>query len=157
MMYLLKKGQPLLMDVLPKDRLYYCVSRVMATPVSASVPEPDYGLRVEFISPEGRVITSIPNTGFYPIVRALLQGRFDYVPVGLLCVEHLRFFTGDTLREMFEESGFRVVRLERQAAVLPPHYSEEIERLARTIPSLDEDCLSAPGYYVVATPSDLFT
>jgi len=58
LMYVLKRDRPLLMDVLPKDRLYYCVSRVMAAPVSASVPEPDYGLRVEFISPKGRVITA---------------------------------------------------------------------------------------------------
>ena len=104
--------------------------------------------------PGGSVVTSIPNTGFYPIVRALLQGRFDYVPVGLLCVEHLRFFTGNTLKEMFEESGFRVEIIEPQPATLPEPYLRELHELARVIPGIDTECLESPGYYVVATAKD---
>ena len=107
-----------------------------------------------WVAAGGTVITSVPNTGFYPVVRALLQGRFDYVPVGLLCVEHLRFFTRETLREMFEEAGFAVVRMEPQPAALPTPYLKELEELTRLIPSLDRDSLSAPGYYIVATPRE---
>lgn len=108
----------------------------------------------EWLEPEGVVITSIPNTGFYPIVRALLQGRFDYVPVGLLCVEHLRFFTKGTLGEMFEEEGFTVLRQEPQAGDLPEPYLRELEGLTKILPGLDMGSLMAPGYYVVATPKD---
>ena len=103
---------------------------------------------------KGRVIVSVPNTGFYPIIRAMLQGRFDYVPVGLLCVEHLRFFTEATLREMFEEAGFEVLVQEPQLAPLPQKYEDELKRLAGILPGVDESCLRSPGYYVVATPRE---
>ncbi|MBK9237097.1 MAG: methyltransferase domain-containing protein [Rhodoferax sp.] len=54
----------------------------------------------------GYVLVSVPNVGFWPIVRELMIGRFDYLPVGILCNTHLRFFTERSLLALLNEAGF---------------------------------------------------
>jgi hypothetical protein len=47
------------------------------------------------------------------VVRDLARGRFDYRDAGVLDRTHLRFFTAATARELIEQAGFRVERMER--------------------------------------------
>lgn len=47
----------------------------------------------------GRIVLSTPNVGHYSIVDDLLHGRWDYVPIGLLCYTHFCFFTYKTLED----------------------------------------------------------
>lgn len=70
------------------------------------------------LSPEGYLVLSVPNAGHWTIVRGLLKGDFEYVPLGLLCIAHLRWFTESSLVETLSESGFTPEILERQQ--LPP-------------------------------------
>src|SRR5205814_6601101 len=44
---------------------------------------------------------------------ALLEGRFDYTPEGLLDETHLRFFTLDTIKDLFNQAGFVLVETRR--------------------------------------------
>jgi 2-polyprenyl-3-methyl-5-hydroxy-6-metoxy-1,4-benzoquinol methylase len=66
----------------------------------------------------GNLVLSIPNAGHWSIARALLQGKFQYVPLGLLCVGHLRWFTESSVRGTLKEAGFSVETFERQQ--IPP-------------------------------------
>lgn len=61
----------------------------------------------------GSVVASIPNIAHGSIRLALLQGRFDYQPLGLLDHTHLRFFTRESVEDMFREAGLVPVELRR--------------------------------------------
>ena len=65
------------------------------------------------LKPDGRVIASIPNIAERNVILNLMLGRFEYRKLGLLDETHLRFFTGASVRRMFESAGFIITRLER--------------------------------------------
>lgn len=66
----------------------------------------------------GYLVLSVPNAGHWSVVRDLLKGRFRYVPAGILCVTHLRWFTEHSLREALEEAGFSIETFELEQ--IPP-------------------------------------
>ena len=67
----------------------------------------------QLLKPEGYVVASIPNIAHGAIRLALLQGRFEYMDLGLLDNTHLRFFTRNSVEELFEGSGYFVETIER--------------------------------------------
>ena len=77
-----------------------------------------------FLNPGGHVVASIPNIAHGSVRLALLQGRFRYRPLGLLDNTHLRFFTRESVEEMFEEAGFLMTDLRRTTQGL---FTTEIE------------------------------
>ena len=72
----------------------------------------------QLLAPGGVVITSIPNVGHWSVVADLLEGRWDYAPVGIHCITHLRFFTRHGIEELFAQAGFAIDSIE--ATVVPP-------------------------------------
>ena len=62
-----------------------------------------------FLAPRAQVLTSIPNVRNLTVTaNLLLGGRFEYEERGLLDVTHLRFFTLESMRRMFQETGYVV-------------------------------------------------
>ncbi len=62
------------------------------------------------LSPDGRILVSIPNFAhWYPRGR-VLAGRFDYDQRGLLDRGHVRFFTRRSFEKLVRASGLRIVR-----------------------------------------------
>jgi 2-polyprenyl-3-methyl-5-hydroxy-6-metoxy-1,4-benzoquinol methylase len=59
-----------------------------------------------FVAPGGRVVASIPNVAHISVRLALLAGEFRYREAGLLDRTHLRFFTQETVEDLFEASGY---------------------------------------------------
>lgn len=53
------------------------------------------------LTDEGRIAISIPNVAFANIRMSLLNGTFCYVDSGILERTHLRFYTLETIRELF--------------------------------------------------------
>jgi len=72
--------------------------------------------------PGGRVIASVPNVAHWSVRLDLLRGRFEYQPVGIRDATHLRWFTADTVRSLFETNGLRVISLRHTAGVTLPDY-----------------------------------
>lgn len=62
----------------------------------------------ERLAPGGRVLASIPNIGYAPVVADLVRGRWDYTDTGVLDRTHVRFFTAATMRELFTAHGYAV-------------------------------------------------
>ena len=54
----------------------------------------------------GVVLCSVPNIQHHSILKALLQGDFQYAPSGLLDTTHLRFFTYSTFTKLLLDAGF---------------------------------------------------
>ncbi len=67
-----------------------------------------------FLNENGFVIASIPNLQYYKIVRKILKDKFHYEEYGILDIDHLRFFTLSTIKEMFKNAGFKIIKIDRK-------------------------------------------
>lgn len=56
----------------------------------------------------GLVLACIPNVAHWSVLRELLQGKWTYAEEGLLDRTHLRFFTLEGIRALFEGAGLVV-------------------------------------------------
>jgi len=65
------------------------------------------------LRPEGYLVASIPNVAHGSVRLALMQGKFQYSPLGLLDDTHLRFFTRESVEQLFEDAGFLITELKR--------------------------------------------
>ena len=68
---------------------------------------------VTLLTPDGRLVISVPNVAHVDARMMLLQGEWEYQPDGLLDRTHLRWFTRRSLRELLAGAGFVATRVER--------------------------------------------
>lgn len=66
----------------------------------------------QFLAHDGRVLASIPNIQYLPVLTDLARGRWDYEDTGTLDRTHVRFFTRRSIIEMFHRAGYEVERIE---------------------------------------------
>ena len=81
-----------------------------------------------WLRPGGRIVASTGNVALWYMRIALLTGRFEYTPRGILDETHVRLYTRDTFVKLFRDFGYEVVS--EDATVIP------IERLIRPLMSL---------------------
>jgi 2-polyprenyl-3-methyl-5-hydroxy-6-metoxy-1,4-benzoquinol methylase len=101
----------------------------------------------ELLAPGGRAIFSIPNVGHWSIVEDLLAGRWDYLPIGLLCYTHYRFFTRRSLADWLRRSGIERFEIIPQRTELPDRFAG-----LQGAFEMDAESLSTKGFYVIASP-----
>jgi hypothetical protein len=97
-----------------------------------------------WLRPGGRAVLSVPNVGHHAIVDDLMAGRWDYLPVGLLCSTHSRFFTRRTLEDTLRAAGLTDFDIVPQQSESPPW----IDSLPADL-EVDPESLSTTGFYVV--------
>lgn len=56
----------------------------------------------------GKVLVSIPNIGHNAVLVDLLNNKFEYRRTGIMDNTHLRFFTHDSVVEMFQQCGLYI-------------------------------------------------
>ena len=61
--------------------------------------------------PDGCLMASIPNVSFYRKIRKMMRGQLRYAQEGLLDRIPLRFFTLETIEELFTSNGLRIERV----------------------------------------------
>ena len=116
------------------------------------LPDPAAALaRVRpWLSARGAVIASVPNLGHWSVVADLLEGRFDYIPYSILSGTHIRFFTRQTLVDLFEASGYSAPTIETVTFPTSPAGRARLESLA-SFGGASED-LTAVEFVAVARP-----
>ncbi len=67
-----------------------------------------------YLRADGYIVASIPNIGHGSVRLALLGGLFPYSELGLLDRTHLRFYTRDSIKKLFEDAECVIEHLERQ-------------------------------------------
>ena len=101
-------------------------------------------------TPGGKLLLSLPNLANGSVVRDLLEGRFDYVYMGLTCAGHVRFFTRRSIEDLLAIAGWTPVEITPQLFPVTPEAEELMTKLSSAgIPFSRED-LTASGYYVIA-------
>lgn len=61
------------------------------------------------LNPGGVIVASIPNVAHLAVRSMLLAGRWDYAKTGIMDSSHIRFFTRDTIIELFTSTAFRIL------------------------------------------------
>lgn len=94
----------------------------------------------KFLKPGGHFVVSLPNIAHGSVRIALLQGHFNYQNVGLLDTTHLRFFTRESIGQLFDEAELAVAQIFHQprdieasevpfnVGDVPPEVLEELAR-----------------------------
>ncbi len=78
----------------------------------------------QLLAPGGCLVGSVPNVGHWSVVADLLEGRWDYCPVGIHCITHLRFFTRRTLADLLAQEGFALELTLPVVVPCPPGWRE---------------------------------
>lgn len=61
------------------------------------------------LSDTGVIVSSIPNVRYFDNLRDLIfKKQWKYVDAGILDRTHLRFFTGRSIIDMYQEAGYRI-------------------------------------------------
>jgi 2-polyprenyl-3-methyl-5-hydroxy-6-metoxy-1,4-benzoquinol methylase len=102
------------------------------------------------LRPGGVLLVSVPNVGHWSVVRDLALGRFDYLPVGVLCGTHLRFFTAASLDELLQEAGFAIVQQRRTTQPMPQEFSRFMAASAQAGLAWDRESLETETLHVLA-------
>jgi len=64
------------------------------------------------LKPGGSVVASIPNVRhFRNLYQLIFKKQWRYVDSGILDRTHLRFFTCESIKDMFEDAGFTIAQL----------------------------------------------
>jgi len=83
-----------------------------------------------YLKEEGYVIASIPNVRFIgTIINILFKGQWPHRERGIHDKTHLRFFTLKSIKEMFLDAGYEIIKLRRNYRFIDkPHYINRISK-----------------------------
>jgi 2-polyprenyl-3-methyl-5-hydroxy-6-metoxy-1,4-benzoquinol methylase len=98
----------------------------------------------------GLFVASVPNIANWWILNEMLKGRWDYVPFTTLSGTHIRFFTRETLKECFEDAGYRIENLYFQSFLSPPAGAAFMDMLKKGFANVREEELKASEIVIVA-------
>lgn len=97
------------------------------------------------LSSSGFAVASIPNIAYWEILKDLIIfDKWAYIDAGILDRTHLRFFTRRSIIDLFQESGFDIVKLIHHT---PPRSINRIGNLV-TIGALRR--FFTAGYFIKA-------
>jgi 2-polyprenyl-3-methyl-5-hydroxy-6-metoxy-1,4-benzoquinol methylase len=105
----------------------------------------------QFIAPGGSLLLSVPNVGHWSVVWDLLQGEFDYQPVGILCNTHLRFFTRRGLERLLKDARFTVERWEDVPSTPPASFAALLDACPQGF-AIDRASLAVESFHVLVRP-----
>ena len=87
---------------------------ILCAAVLEHLAHPEFALQRlrHLIADNGVLIAGLPNVAHWSMRWALLRGDWDYTEYGILDRTHLHFYTLNSAREMFENAGYVINRIE---------------------------------------------
>ena len=103
-------------------------------------PESVLKWAVDLLKEDGTVIASIPNVAHADILVNLLNGRWNYTPLGLLDNTHIHFWAEKNLDGLFRQAGLTVV--EQDYTIVSPFMTEQEseENISGLLPAIYTLC-----------------
>lgn len=147
-----KRGLEVFEGDFQRVSLSQCYDCVTFLDVLEHMPDPlDALIKArQALKPEGFVLLSVPNVGHWSIVWDLLEGSFEYLPVGILCNTHLRFFTRASLEILLADAGFCVERWENVESPLPETFAAFLQNHVSTGVTPNLESLATASFHVLA-------
>lgn len=65
-----------------------------------------------FLNGSGAIVSSIPNVSHIAVRAMLVEGKWDYSDYGILDNTHLKFFTKNSIIELFTDAKYEIKRLD---------------------------------------------
>jgi glycosyltransferase involved in cell wall biosynthesis len=83
---------------------------ILLADVLEHMPRPEVLLEacLDHLADNGRILVSLPNAVHWSVRMNMLRGKFEYANKGILDRGHLRFFTRESARRLFEGVGLKV-------------------------------------------------
>lgn len=138
-------------DVLSMDMTerFDCIS---CLDVLEHIPDPKVLLLKikQWLNQDGSILLNVPNVGFWAIAEDLLAGRWDYVPTGILCNTHLRFYTQYSLQELLKSCGLVPIFWERHHIPIPEQLQTGLKHYQETGLDIDYENLSTNAFTILA-------
>lgn len=103
----------------------------------------------QWLNKKGHLLISIPNIAHWSIIEELLAGEFNYIPAGLLCNTHRRFYTRKSMIELLESCGFKIIQIIPEMTYIPDRIKNSIERIS-DIMKVDQESLQTHDYKILA-------
>ena len=118
------------------------------------IPEPEALLLKikQWLTPDGSILLSVPNVGFWAIAEDLLAGRWDYVPTGIMCNTHLRFYTQHSLQGLLEACGLKPIAWKKHYIPIPERLETGFKHYQNSGFDIDYENLSTNTFIVLAKP-----
>jgi 2-polyprenyl-3-methyl-5-hydroxy-6-metoxy-1,4-benzoquinol methylase len=101
------------------------------------------------LRPGGHLLLAVPNVGHWSVVEDLLAGDFTYLPLGILCTTHVRFYTRRSLETLLGEAGFEILTWRGNASPPPAAF---LQRMA-ACGGADMESLATDSFHVLARKS----
>ncbi len=98
--------------------------------------------------PHGHLVASLPNLGHWSVILDLLEGHWDYAPVGIASRSHLRFFTRSTICDLFECQGWQIEAIVAIPVPMPESLRGPLAALGETL-ALQIDAASLDAYQYI--------
>ena len=66
----------------------------------------------DYLKDDGCIIVSLPNISNWRMRLKFLLGKFEYQNTGVLDIGHIRFFNEKSAKNMINEAGFELIKLD---------------------------------------------
>src|SRR5437588_986668 len=111
-----------------------------------------------YLASDGSIVACVPNAQHWSVQARLSCGMLKYEDAGLLDRTHLRWFTRITIIDLFESTGFKIVKAASRIFKEPERdkVSDAIRLMARSIGADPEQAVvdaTALQYVVRAVPT----
>ena len=91
----------------------------------------------KLLMPNGKLVISIPNVGYFINRLGLLFGNWDYTEEGILDKTHIRFYTLKTAKKLIQSSGYHICKTIPETPIINAVWKKSIfSLLAKLCPSL---------------------
>lgn len=99
-----------------KENYFDCI---VCADILEHLVEPEKVLRklYQILSKEGVMLVSIPNIRHIVPLLKIIFNKLEYESSGILDKTHLRFFTLHTMKKMFEETGFKIKKIDSNRSI----------------------------------------
>lgn len=138
------------------DGYYDCI---VAADVLEHVIDPWVTLATlkEKLSPDGKIVISLPNIQNWGVVSGLLEGKLDYRSEGILDRTHLRFFTRKSVEELIWNAALRIAHIGTtiHGPSLPNNFAESLLKCGLIANSLEQDAKTFQFLIVAEKPKSV--
>ena len=124
---------------------YFCARRfdyILFADVLEHLRNPEHVMKraVGLLKEDGTIIASIPNVAHADILINLLNGRWNYTPLGLLDDTHIHFWAVRNMDDLFLQAGLSVIS--KDYTILPPFTTEQksLDKIEGLLPAVDTIC-----------------